>query len=118
VPRRTIFLIVVSFLLAICLTFLFAFRAGRNARYMRWGQEPIRAWMSVPFIAHVHHVPEEALFQAIGLEPKQPRDRRPLRRIAREEKRPVDELIRELNQAIAQERGPNPGTGKGNGKGP
>jgi len=113
VAKRTIFLIVVSFLLAIALTFLFAFRAGRNARYIRFGQEPIRAWMNVPFIAHAHHVPEEALYQAIGVEPKLPRDRRPLRRIAREEKRPVDELIRELNQAIVREHGTIPGAGKG-----
>jgi hypothetical protein len=64
--------------------------------------------MSVPFIAHTHHVPVETLFRAIHAQPQQPRDRRPLRRIAREEKRPVEELIRELNAAIAQARSPVP----------
>ena len=57
--------------------------------------------MSVPFIAHAHHVPPEVLYRAIGVEP-QPRDRRPIRRIAREQKRPVEQLIRELNTALQQ----------------
>ena len=111
-PKRTVLFLVLAFLLAICLTAVFAYRVGRHARLMRWESEPIRAWMSVPFIAHVHHVPEDKLFAAIGVRPKQPRDRRALRRIAHEEKRPVEALIRELNRAIAKERGTNPGTGK------
>ena len=112
VPKRAVFFVVVAFLLAICMTFVFAYRVGRHARLMHWEREPIRPWMSVPFIAHVHHVPVDELFAAIGVKPKQPRDRRALRRIAHEEKRPVDELIRELNQAIGKERGPSPGTRK------
>ena len=101
-------LLVFSFLLAILITFVFAFRAGRNVRAARSPNEPIRPWMSIPFVAHVHHVPVQSLFDAIGVEPHQPRDRRPIRRIAREEKIPVDELIRDLNQAIARQRQANP----------
>jgi hypothetical protein len=56
--------------------------------------------MSVPFVAHTHHVRPEVLYQAIGLPPRPP-DHRPLRRIAREEKRPVADLIRDLESAIA-----------------
>ena len=105
--KRTV-LLVLSFLLAILVTFVFAYRAGRNVRAARSPNEPIRPWMNLPFVAHVHHVPVQALFDAIGVEPHQPHDRRPIRRIAREEKIPVDELIRDLNRAIARQRQANP----------
>jgi len=85
---------------AIAGTFVFAFRAGRNARRLRWENEPVRPWMSVPFIAHTHHVPPAALFHAIGLEPQQ-HDRRPLRTIAREQHRPVEDVVRDLERALA-----------------
>ena len=90
---------------AIAGTFVFGFRAGRHARRIRWQNEPIRSWMSVPFIAHTHHVRPEILYQAIGLPPQQ-RDRRPLRRIARDGKRPVADMIRDLERAIANAKGP------------
>jgi hypothetical protein len=94
-------------ILAIAVTFVFGFRAGRNARRIRWQNEPVRAWMSIPFIAHTHHVRPEILYQAIGLPPHE-RDRRPLRRIAQEEKRPVADLIRDVENAIANARRSNP----------
>jgi hypothetical protein len=100
-PARRTVLLAVTFLLAIALTFLFAYRAGRHARLVRWENEPIHSWMNIPFIAHAHHVPTDVLYRAAGVEP-QPKDRRPLRRIAREQKRPVDQIIRDLTTAIAQ----------------
>jgi hypothetical protein len=60
--------------------------------------------MSVPFIAHSHHVREEPLFRAIHVEPN-PRDHRPLRDIARSENLPVAELIRDLDRVIASKNG-------------
>jgi len=93
-------ILAVAFLVAIAGTFVFGYRAGRYARRLRLENEPIRAWMSVPFIAHTHHVPPEILFRAIGLEPH-PHDRRPLRVIAREEHRPVGDIIRDLENALA-----------------
>jgi hypothetical protein len=96
--RKLIFAL--ALILAIAGTFVFGFRAGRHARYIRWQNEPIRGWMSVPFIAHTHHVPVEIVYKAIGLPPLQ-HDRRPLRRIAREEKRPVADVIRDVESAIA-----------------
>jgi hypothetical protein len=98
-PQRA--LLVMGFCLAIAATFFFAFRAGHTARHFRGQNEPIQAWMSVPFIAHSHHVREEPLFRAIHVEPN-PRDHRPLRDIARSENVPVARLIRELDQAVAQ----------------
>jgi hypothetical protein len=98
-PSRLLIL-AVAFCVAIAGTFIFAYRAGRHAHRLRWENEPMRPWMSVPFIAHTHHVPATALFQAIGIPPQQ-RDRRPLRKIAREQNRSVDDLIRTLEGALA-----------------
>jgi hypothetical protein len=92
--------IALAFLVAIACTFVFAYRAGRQARHIRAENEPIRAWMSVPFIAHAHHVPASLLFQAIGVQPRQPRDHRSIRHIAQDIKRPVPELIAQLQRAI------------------
>jgi hypothetical protein len=102
-PDRRTLLLTLGLALAIALTFLFGYRAGRHVRLIRWENEPIRQWMSIPFIAHAHHVPPEILYHALGLEP-QPRDHRPLRRLARDQKRPVEQMIRDLNAAIAQNR--------------
>ncbi len=86
--------------MAIAGTFIFGFRAGRHARGLHWENEPIRPWMSVPFVAHTHHLPSAVLFRAIGIEP-QPHDRRPLRTIAREQHRPVEDVVRDLERALA-----------------
>lgn len=102
-PDRRTVLLAFGLILAIALTFVFGYRAGQHVRLIRRENEPIRTWMSIPFIAHAHHVPPENLYRAIGLEP-QIRDHRPLRRIAREQKRPVDRIIQDLDAAIAQYR--------------
>lgn len=98
--------VALAFVLAIAATFLFAYRAGRRARHIRLENEPIRAWMSIPFIAHTHHVPASVLFQAIGVQPRQPRDRRSIRHIARDLNRPVPELMAELQRAVDAARLP------------
>jgi hypothetical protein len=96
----SLLVLAVAFCLAIAGTLIFGVRAGRYARRLHTENEPIRPWMSVPFIAHTHHVPSAILFQAIGLEPQQ-HDRRPLRTIAREEHRPVADVVRDLERALA-----------------
>jgi len=85
--------------LAIAATFFFGNRASRTARHVRWQNEAIQPWMSVPFVAHTHHTRSELLFEAIHVPPDR-RDRRSIRDIAREEKLPVSELIRDLRNAI------------------
>ena len=90
----------IALMLAIAGTVFFASRAGRRAGHIHAEHEPIRAWMSIPFIAHTHHVPASVLFQAIGVQAKEPHDRRPVRRLAHELNRPVPELIDQLQQAI------------------
>lgn len=114
---KRIVLLTLGFVLAIAIVSVFGYRAGRHAHLMRWANSPVRPWMSVPFVAYTHHVPVETLFDAIGVPPN-PRDRRSLRRIAREEKRPVEDLVRDIDKAIAKTRGapattPHGPTGKG-----
>ncbi len=98
-PRHWTLVLVLGFCLAIAATFFFGYRAGRTVRHHRWQDESIQPWMSVPFVAHTHHTRSELLFQAIRVPPN-PRDHRPIRVIARAEKLPVAQLIRELNKAI------------------
>jgi hypothetical protein len=97
--RRTL-AVGLAFVVAITGTFVFAYRAGRRVRHIRAENEPIRAWMSVPFIAHAHHLPASVLFQAIGVQPREPHDRRSVRHIAHDLNRPVPELIAQLQRAI------------------
>jgi hypothetical protein len=96
-----------AFILAVVATVIFASRASRQARQFHKADEPIHAWMSIPFIAHTHHVPAAVLFQAIGVHPHEPLDRRSVRRIARDLNRPVPELLAQLQRAI--EAAPPPG---------
>ena len=88
-----------AFLLAITGTFVFAYKAGRHARQIHLAAEPIRAWMSIPFIAHTRHVPAPLLFQAIGVQPE-PHDRRSIRHLAHDLKRPVPDLMAQLQRTV------------------
>lgn len=99
-PRRRTLILFLGFCLAIAATFFFGYRAGRTVRHVRWQNEPIQSWMSVPFVAHTHHTREQLLFEAIRVPPN-PHDHRPIRDIARAEKRPVAELLRDLRNAIS-----------------
>jgi hypothetical protein len=98
-PRYGTLIVFIGFCLALAAALFFGSRAGRTARRMHWRNEEIQPWMSVPFVAHLHHTREDLLFHAIRVEPN-PRDRRPIRDIAREEKLPVSDLIRDLEKAI------------------
>ncbi len=101
-------LVVALFLVAVVVTSLLMVRAVRRAVYWRFHRdEPIRAWMSVPYVAHSYRVPTHVLYKAIGL-PQDRRDKRPLREIAREQNRPVEILITELQDAITHSRPPYP----------
>jgi hypothetical protein len=82
-------------------------RTVRRAIYWHYHQdEPIRPWMSLGYIAHSYSVPPWVLHQALGL-PLKP-DRRPIREIAREQNRSVDEVIAILQDAIVHSRPPYP----------
>jgi hypothetical protein len=97
-------LIALAFLLAAAAAGLFAVRTARHALYWsRHRDEAIRPWMSVPYVARSYRVPPPVLYRAIDLTPV-PHDRRPLRDIALEKNRTVEELRVELERAVAEFR--------------
>ena len=101
-------LLLLLFLVAVFATGLFAVRAVRRAVYWHYHRdETIRPWMSVRYVSRSYRVPAPVLYQAIGVEPI-PRDRRPLREIARQQNRSVDDLIHELQEAINRWRSAPP----------
>ena len=102
-----------AFVLVVAFTGVFAIRTVRRAIYWHYHQdEPIRSWMSLGYIAHSYDVPPWVLYQALGLPPKTGGpDRRPIREIAREQHRSVDEVIVILQDAIVHARPPNPPPG-------
>ena len=98
-----------ALVLAVLVTGLFAVRTVRRAMYWRaHREEVIRPWMSITYIAHSYRVPPHVLYQALGI-PPQAHDRRPLKQIAREQNRSVDEVISVLRDAITRERANHPG---------
>lgn len=99
------------FLSALVVAGFFGVRAVRRAAYWRAHRDvPVRAWMSVPYVAHSYRVPPHVLYEAVGVRPVPPPDRRTLREIAHEQKRPVEEVITEVEDAITRARvfGPPP----------
>ncbi len=91
--------VILGLMVSLALIVIFSLRVMRSIRHPQ--NEPIRAWMSVPYIAHSYHVPTQDLYSAIGLTGVQ-HDRRPLMAIAREQGRPVSDLIQQIYQAIVQ----------------
>jgi hypothetical protein len=109
-------LLLLGFVLSIAVAGVFLARALHVARTMH-ADEPIRPWMTIPYVARSYRVPAATLYQALGTEPRT-HDRRPLSAIARAQHRPVEEVIAELQAAIKRERAaaptapPQPGGGK------
>ena|SRR5256885_14174611 len=100
-------LLIACFVLALFVTGLFAYRAFHHARHVHVIDEPIKPWMNVLYISHSYRVPPPVLYKAIAV-PFPPPDKRPLRVIAEEQHRPVEDLIKDLQNAIAEERKQRP----------
>lgn len=99
--------LIVALAVALAAAGVLTLHTVRHAMRARRATEPLRPWMSIPYIARSHHVPREVLYEAAGLPPDR-RDHRPIGRIARQQGRPVDELIARLETAIASFRAHNP----------
>lgn len=99
--------LIIALTVAVAAAGLMTLHTVRHAIRVRRATEPLRPWMSIPYIARSHRVPIEILYQAAGL-PADRRDHRPIGRIARQQGRPVDELIARLETAIAHARVRNP----------
>jgi hypothetical protein len=101
---------IAALVLVVVGTSLLAVRTFRRAVYWRMHRdEVIRPWMSLPYVAHSYRVPPHVLYDALKID-HPPHDRRPIRQIAKAQNRPVNEVIRNLDEAIARARqqSPNP----------
>jgi hypothetical protein len=92
--------VILGFVLSLALVVIFTVRVLRYVHHPQTA-EPIRPWMSIPYIAHSYHIPAQDLYQALGL-PADRRDRRPIAMIARAQHRSVQSVIQTLYQAIVQ----------------
>jgi hypothetical protein len=93
-------LVALLFLLVLGFTGLYAVRTTRQ-------DEPIRGWMTVGYVARSYRVPSYILYQALGL-PHRPPDKRPLFKIAKSQKRSMNEMRAILQDAIVHARPPYP----------
>ena len=114
--NRKQWIAIAALILVVLLTGLFAVRTFRRAVYWRMHRdEVIRPWMSLPYVAHSYRVPPRVLYDALKIE-HPPHDRRPIRQIAKEQNRPVNDLVKTLSDAIGRARqqppsnGPPPGS--------
>ena len=97
-------------LFVLAFTAFFAFRTAKGILYWDMRQEePVRRWMTIPYIAHLRNVPEPVLNKAAGL-PEDAHDTRPLIKIARSQGRHVHELEEKLENAVVEYRAFNPTT--------
>lgn len=98
----------VGFVAALAMTFAFAVRAVEHVRPLRQRPDPpMRAWMTVPFVAHAYHVPPHGLYQALRLQPVA-HDHRTLADIARQHELTIQEVEVLLRRAIVHARPPYP----------
>jgi hypothetical protein len=97
-------ILVLGLLLSVAVIVVFAIRAFNHVPRSRV-DEPMRPWMSVPYIAHSYHVPPHVLLAALGLSSKPP-DKRPIMVIARAQKRTVQTVEADLQIAIIHARPP------------
>ena len=100
-------LLLFGFIIVLAAAGLLTLHTVRHIIRMHRSTEPLRAWMSIPYIARTHHVPAATLYQAAGL-PTDRRDRRPLARIARQQGRKVEALIADIQTAITRARAKEP----------
>ena len=95
---------ILALVLVLAVTGLFSVRTVRRAIYWRMHRdEVIRPWMSLPYVAHSYRLPPRVLYDALKIS-HPPHDRRPIRQIAKEQNRSVEDVISTLQGVIALER--------------
>ncbi len=68
----------------------------------------IRPWMTIPFIAHVYHVPENYLDQQLHITDPQSVRRASLQTLSQRYNRPEDRFIHDVQQVILNYRKQHP----------
>ena len=98
-------------LIALFITVFFGIRAFH--RFSRPpSNDPVREWMSIPYITHAYHVPPPVILEALGLPADTPPGKRPLSRIAKDLNLSTAEVLKRVEEAIAQERARHAPPGK------
>lgn len=69
----------------------------------------IRSWMTIPYIAHLYHVPESYLYNSLHISNGHSLHHKTLHSLAKKYKRPVNEIIHEVQTAIQIYRKAHPG---------
>jgi hypothetical protein len=105
--KRRRYLLLGALVLALFVTLFFGTRAFRRLIGPP-RDEPIRGWMNIPYIAHSYRIPPDRLLQALDLPNEKPPTKKPIDRIARDLNLSTDEVIKRLEEAIAQERSLQP----------
>lgn len=100
-------LLVIGFVAALAATLFFG---GRFIGRLFWrpSREPIREWMSIPYVARAYGFPPPLLYEAIGMTPKRENDHTPIRDLAPQLNLTSAELIEKLETYIAQGPPPEP----------
>lgn len=70
--------------------------------------QTIRSWMTVPYIAHVYHVPENELYHALSSAGLNAQPRTTLHALALRTHKPVNQIIHEVQQVILTYRQEHP----------
>lgn len=86
------------------------FFGGRFIGRMLWrpSREPIREWMSIPYVGRAYGFPPPVLYEAIGITPNRNKDNTPIRELAQQLNLTSAELIQKLEARIAQGPPPEP----------
>lgn len=109
--RRQQLLLLSGLLVALLMTGFFGLRAFH--RFSRPpSNDPVREWMSIPYITHAYHVPPPVILEALGLPADTPPSKRSLSRIAKDLNLSTAEVITRVEEAIAQERARHAPPGK------
>lgn len=72
--------------------------------------QTVGAWMTVPYIARVYHVPEPYLYQVLRIPPNPPPPHVTLHALSLHTKRPLNLLIKNVQNAILTYRKFHPGS--------
>lgn len=96
----------IAFVLAAAVSLFFLLRLGLFWIY--WSDpdhrnQPIEGWMTPGYIAYSHHVPKDAIIDALGLKPG-PHQHKTLEDIADESGRTVEDLTGMLYAVIARQK--------------
>lgn len=110
IPKRQRYILLGALAAALVMTGLFGMRVIHSARHFRGDTaEEIRPWMPIRYIARSHDVPPHVLLESLGMTLDSPGSRAPLDEIARQQNRPVSELITTLDAAIKDFHAAPPG---------